>query len=179
MFIYSPCYHLIDEGSEQPDQNIPPEAFTILQASHADFHSGLIDIPNRYPTGRITYINNHQFVPLISLKEEDQDRLDHVKISTLTELLTYIESDTSAILLIEYHLSWFKPDKEEEIFQFNEVCKNRARRGGPVVLITAIMDRALLKLDGKADYFFQTGKIELRGRALANKEQTHFDSLPG
>lgn len=29
----------------------------------------------------------------------------------------------------------------------------------------------------KADYFFQVGKIELRGRALALKEQTQLDKL--
>ncbi len=169
-------YQMRDRNN--PIKNIPLQAFTVIQASHTDFHRDLADIPVRYPVGRITYINGHQFIPLIALKDEHQNRLDHLEISTLDELLTTIEADSSAILLIEYHLSWFKPDKEEEIFQFNEVCRNRARKGGPVVVITAIMDRALLKLDGKADYFFQVGKRELKGRALANKEQTNLDSLP-
>jgi hypothetical protein len=33
-------------------------------------------------------------------------------------------------------------------------------------------------LDGKADYFFQMGKIELRGRVLAIMEQTRLDKIP-
>ena len=53
-----------------------------------------------------------------------------------------------------------------------EVCRKRAQKGGPEVVITAVMNRALLALDGKADYFFQVGKIELRGRRLAIREQT-------
>lgn len=160
-----------------PIKNIPAQAFTIIQASHTDFHRDLADIPVRYPVGRITYINNHKFVPLLQFKDDHQDRLDHLVIPTLAELLEVIESDTSAILFIEYHLSWFRPDKEEEILQFNEVCRNRARKGGPVVVITAIMDRGLLKLDGKADYFFQVGKILLRGRRLEVKEQMHLDEI--
>lgn len=71
----------------------------------------------------------------------------------------------------------FGIDKPEEILLFNEVCKKRARLGSPVVIITAIMDRKLLGLDGKTDYFFQIGKIEMKGRRLAIKEQATFDNL--
>ena len=53
-----------------------------------------------------------------------------------------------------------------------------AQKGGPVVVITAVMDRALLAQDGKADYFFQIGKIEIRGRALAIRERTRLDEIP-
>ncbi len=63
------------------------------------------------------------------------------------------------------------------MLKFNEVCRKRAQKGGPVVVITAIMDRALLALDGKVDHFFQVGKIELRGRALAIKEQRRLDEI--
>jgi len=160
-----------------PLKNIPPEAFSIFQASHKDFLTCLTDIPRRYPTGRITYINNHDFVPLLQFKEEEQDRLDHLKINSLSELLEYIAADTSAILFIEYHLSWFRPYNKEEMIQFCEVCKTRARRGGPVVAVTAIMDRNLLFLDGKADHFFQVRTWELK-KVRAIKEQTYLDSLP-
>ena len=160
-----------------PLKNIPPEAFSIYQAAHKDFLTCLADIPRRYPTGRITYINNHDYVPLLQFKEEEQDRLDHLKIGKLSDLLEYISTDTSAILFIEYHLSWFKPDKEEEMNQFSEVCKNRARKGGPVVVVTAIMDRNLLGLEGKADHFFQVRTWELK-KVRAIKEQTYLDSLP-
>ena len=98
---------------DNPLKNIPPNAFTIIQASHAEFHRDLADIPIRYPTGRITYINNHQFVPLIQFSEEHQDRLDHIEIHTLDDLLKFIESDTSAILYIEYKLVWFGVDKTD------------------------------------------------------------------
>lgn len=162
---------------DNPLKNIPPNAFTIIQASHAEFHRDLAFIPIRYPTGRITYINNHQFVPMILFSEEYQDRLDHIEINTLDDLLKFIESDTSSILFIEYKLVWFGVDKTDQMLLFNEVCKNRARKGGPVVVITAIMDRALLVLDGKADFFFQIGKTQFRGRCLAIKEQTHWDEL--
>nr|WP_319537908.1 hypothetical protein [uncultured Methanospirillum sp.] len=160
-----------------PLKNIPPEAFSIYQAAHKDFLTCLADIPRRYPTGRIMYINNHDYVPLLQFKEEEQDRLDHLKIGSLSELLEFISTDTSAILFIEYHLSWFKPDKEEEMIQFNEVCKARARRGGPVVVVTAIMDRNLLVLEGKADNFFQVRTWELK-KVRAIKEQTYLDSIP-
>lgn len=83
-----------------PLKNIPYEAFSIFQTSHKDFHTCLADISRRYPTGRITYINNHNFVPLLQFKEEDQDRLDHLKIETLSELLGYITSNTSVILFL-------------------------------------------------------------------------------
>jgi len=99
-------------------------------------------------------------------------------ISTLSELLATIASDRSAILFIEYHLGWFGVDRSDQMLEFNEVCRKRAQKGGPVVVVTAVMDRALLALDGKADYFFQVGKIELRGRALAIKEQTRLDKVP-
>jgi hypothetical protein len=158
-----------------PLKNIPPGAFTIIQASHAEFHKELSDIPARYPSGRISYINNHQFVPLIMFKEEEQDRLDHLMITEPDKLLSTIESDTSAILFIEYHLSWFKPDSPEELNQFCEICRSRAKRGGPVVLITAILDRGLLALEGKADFFFQMGKIKLAGIRLKMKEQRSLD----
>ena len=46
-------------------------------------------------------------------KEKHQDRLDHLVISTLPDLLTTIESDTSAILFIEYHPVWFGVDKPD------------------------------------------------------------------
>jgi len=162
---------------DNPLKNIPPNAFTIIQASHADFHKDLADIPVRYPNGRITYVNNHQFVPLIQFSEEDQDRLDHVEIHALDDLLSFIESDTSAILLLEYKLVWFGIDKPDEMLKFNEVCRKRAQKRGPVVVITVIMDRALLALDGKADYFFQLGKIKYGRRSLACKEQRTFDEI--
>ncbi|MDD1730367.1 MAG: hypothetical protein LUQ50_15030 [Methanospirillum sp.] len=163
--------------TNNPLKNIPPAAFSIFQASHKDFHSCLADIPRRYPTGRITYINNHDFVPLLLFKDEDMDRLDHLKIGALPELLEYIAGDTSAILFIEYHLSWFKTDKEEEMIQFCEVCRSRSRRGGPVVVVTAIMDRSLLALDGKADHFHQVRTWGLK-KVRAIKEQTYLDSIP-
>jgi hypothetical protein len=159
-----------------PLKNIPPEAFSIIQASHKDFLTYLADIPRRYPNGRITYINNHDYIPLLQFNEEDQDRLDHLKIDSLSELLEYITADTSSILFIEYHLSWFKPDNKEEMIQFCDICKNRARRGGPVVVVTAIMDRNLLVLEGKADHFFQVLTWELK-KVRAIKEQTYLDSL--
>lgn len=161
-----------------PLKNIPPQAFTIIQASHSGFHRDLADIPVRYPTGQITYINDHQFVPLIRFQDEHQDRLNHLEILTFPDLLSTIESDTSAILFIEYKMKWFGIDKPEEMIRFQEVCRQRARQGGPVVVITAIMDRALLELDGKADYFFQIGKIQLKGRRLAMKEQITLDEFP-
>ena len=117
-------------------------------------------------------------MPLLKLKEEHQDRLDHLEIATLPEFLSAIASDRSAVLFIEHHLSWFGIDKPDLMLMFNEVCRKRAQRGGPVVVITAIKDRGLLALDGKADYFFQMGKIELGGRCLAIKEQTRLDELP-
>ena len=79
---------------------------------------------------------------------------------------------------MEHYHSWFTPDCTEELLNFNTVCRKRALRGGPVLYITVVMDRGLLKLDGKADYFFQMGKIPLRGKALAKKEQTYLDKLP-
>lgn len=161
-----------------PLKNIPPDAFTVIQASHEDFHKGLADIPVRYPDGQITYINNHQFVPLIKLREEHQDRLVHLEVHTLDDLLMIIESDRSAILIIEYKMAWFGIDRPEEIDLFNDVCKTRAKQGGPVVAITAIMDRGLLKLNGKADYFFQVGSLPLKGKRLAIREQTYLDALP-
>lgn len=110
-------------------------------------------------------------------KEEHQDRLNHLVISTLPDLLTTIESDRSKILFIEYHLAWFGVDRSDQMLKFNEVCRKRAQKGGPVVVITAVMDRGLLALEGKADYFFQLGKIKLRGRCLAIKEQTRLDEV--
>ena len=148
-----------------PLKNIQPDAFTVIQASHEDFHKDLADIPGRYPDGQITYINNHQFVPLIKIRDEDQDRLVHLEIHTLDNLLRVIESDRSAILIIEYKMAWFGVDKPEELEIFNETCKKRAKLGGPVLVITAVMDRGLLSLDGKADQFFQIGRIEMRGKA--------------
>lgn len=161
-----------------PLKNFPQHVFTIIQASHADFHRELADLPSRYPTGRITYINNHQYVPLLKIREEEMYRFNHYQIETLPELLSFIGNDSSSVLIIEHHLSWFKPDNAEELTSFNEICRKRAQRGGPVVYITAIMDRWLLKLDGKADFFIQIGKMPLRGRALALKEQTYLDNLP-
>jgi hypothetical protein len=168
---------------DNPLKNIPPGSFTIIQASHAQFHRYLADIPVRYPHGRITYINNHRFVPLVRFSEEHQDRLDHLVISTLPELLAAIESDRSAILFIEHKAVWFGVDTPDLLLRFTGVCTNRARNGGPVVVITSIMDRELLALDGKADYFFQVGKIPARGRAPASPEQKELDefvaAIPG
>ncbi len=162
-----------------PLKHIPPDAFTVIQTSHSEFHKELADIPVRYPKGQITYINNHKFVPLLRFREEHQDRLVHLQIPDITELLREIEEDESPILIIEYHLSWFRPDKSEDILAFNEVCRSRARQRGPVILITAIIDRTLLELDGKADFFFQIGKIQLKGKRLEIKEQAYLDEYPG
>ena len=157
-----------------PLKNIPKDAFSVFQASHKDFHTCLADIPDRYP-GTITYINNHDYVPLLRFREEDQERLIHKKIGNLDDLLDYISGDTSAILFIEYHLAWFRPDNKQELEQFCETCKSRAKADGPVAVITAVMDRNLLSLDGKADYFFQVKPWELRGRARAIKDQTELN----
>ncbi|MFH0966633.1 MAG: hypothetical protein V1862_02970, partial [Methanobacteriota archaeon] len=127
-----------------PLKNIPPQAFTVIQASHEDFHKDQADIPVRYPVGQITYINNHQFVPLIKFREEHQDRLIYLEIHTLHDLLAVIEIDNSAILIIEYKVTWFGVDKPEDRELFKDVCKKRAKQGGPVIVITAIMDRGLL-----------------------------------
>jgi hypothetical protein len=160
---------------DNPLRNISPNAFTVIQASHSEFHKELKNIPIRYPKGPITYLNNHPFVPLLQFKDEHHERLVHLKIHHLEEVLRVIEGDESPILFIEYHLSWFRPDTPGDLLVFTEVCKNRARRGGPVVLITAIMDRGLLELDGKADFIFQIGKTPLRGKRLEIKEQAHLD----
>ena len=155
-----------------PLRKIPPNAFTVIQTSHVEFHKELADIPVRYPKGSITYMNNHTIVHLLQFKDEDRDRLIHLKIPNFSDLLQVIEEDESPILFIEYHLSWFRPDSPEDLFTFNEVCRSRSRRGGPVVLITAVMDRGLLKLDGKADFFFQVGKIPMNAkRSGQNKRE--------
>jgi hypothetical protein len=105
-----------------PLKNIPPNAFTIIRASYAGFPKGLTDIPVRSPAGGITYINTHPFVPLLMFKEKHQDRLNHLVISTLPDLLTTIVSDRSAILFIEYHPAWFGVDRSDLKMKFNEVC---------------------------------------------------------
>jgi len=160
-----------------PLKNIPQDAFSVFQASHKDFHTCLADIPDRYPDGIITYINNHDYVPLLRFREEEQERLSHRKIGKLAKLLEYISGDTSAILFIEYHLAWFRPDNKQELEQFCETCKARAKAGGPVAVITAVMDRNLLSLEGKADYFFQVKPWELRGRARTLKDQTELSTF--
>jgi hypothetical protein len=161
-----------------PLKNIPPNAFTIIQASHEDLLKYLYNIPVRYPNGLITYINNHNFVPLIRFVEGYESKFLHLEIHSLEELLKNIESDESGILFIEYKLIWFGVDNPDSILRFNEVCRKRAKKTGPVVVITAIMDRNLLKLEGKADFFFQLGKIELHGRSKSVREQTYLDELP-
>lgn len=81
--------------------------------------------------------------------------MDYLVISTLPDLLTAIGSDGSAILFIEHHPAWFGMDKLDQMLKFNDVCRKRAQKGGPVVVITGFMDRGLLVLDGKTDCFFQ------------------------
>ena len=57
-----------------------------------------------------------------------------------------------------------------------EVITNRARKRGPVVMVTTIMDRNLLALNIEADNFHQVRTWELK-RFQAIKEQTYLDSL--
>ncbi|NLV26332.1 MAG: hypothetical protein GXY48_04075 [Methanomicrobiales archaeon] len=161
-----------------PLKNFPPHSFIIIQASHAEFHHSLADIPDRYKTGLITYINNHKFVPLLKIHEKNLNRFVHLRISSLSELCKAIQLDTSSVLIIEHHLSWFRPDDQDQLMNFNDICRKRAQCGSPVVYITAIMDRWLLKLDGKADCFFQVGKIPLTGKRLDIREQTDLDTMP-
>ena len=52
------------------------------------------------------------------VEEEYQDRLDHLVISTLPDLLTTIASDRSAILFIEYHLAWFDVDRSDQMLEY-------------------------------------------------------------
>jgi len=40
------------------------------------------------------------------------------------------------------------------------------------------MDRGLLELDGQAVFFFLIGKVPLKGKALALKEQVYLDQIP-
>jgi len=138
-----------------PLKIFPQNAFTFIQGSHTLFRKELSNLPSRYKTGHITYINNHQYVPLLKIREEDRYRYTHLQINNLPELLMTIENDTSAVLIIEHHLSWFKPDCPDEQKSLNSVCRKRALHGGPVVHITVIMDRGLLELDGQADFFFR------------------------
>jgi hypothetical protein len=161
-----------------PLKNFPQHAFTVIQGSHTLFHKELADLPSRYKTGCITYINNHQYVPLLKIREEERNRYTHLQIDNLPELLMTIEIETSAVLIIEHHLSWFKPDCPNDLKSLNSVCRKRALHGSPVVYITVIMDRGLLELDGQADFFFQIGKVPLKGKALVIKEQVYLDQIP-
>jgi hypothetical protein len=162
-----------------PLKNIPSHAFTIIQASPSEFHAELADIPIRYPKGPITYISNHSVIPLPQLSEEYQNRFVHQRISNLSDILTAIETDESPILFIEYHLSWFQHETPDERDMFNLIGKRRAHSGGPVVLLTTIMDQGLFDLDGKADFFFQSRRKPLKGKRLAFKEQGHIDDFSG
>ena len=139
----------------------------------------LPDIPIRYPKGLITYISNHSVIPLLQLSEEYQNRFIHQKISNLSDILTAIKTDESPILFIEYHSSWFEHETPDEREMFIQVCKRRAHTGGPVVLLTTIIDQVLFNLDGKADYFFQSRRKPLKGKRLAFKEQGHIDDFSG
>jgi hypothetical protein len=161
-----------------PLKQIPSSSFTIIQASHPEFHKYLADIPARYPNGRITYLNNHRFVPLLKLKEEDQDRLDHWVIQTFDELISTIESDKSAILFIEHGGIWYNVDYHDQMVMFNEVCRKRAQKGSPVVVLTVVMDRGLLSLEGRADYFYQIGKAAHQERQFRYKNQKKLDEIP-
>lgn len=174
----SPLPQFCMRDRNNPLKQIPPRSFTVIQTSHDMFQKDLADIPARYPCGRITYLNNHRFVPLLRLREEDRNRLDHREIQTFDELISTIESDRSAILFIEYGLTWFKVDYADQVVIFTDVCRTRARKGGPVVVITAAMDRGLLSLEGKADYFFQIGKEEHQERRLRTRNQKRLDEIP-
>jgi hypothetical protein len=69
-------------------------------------------------------------------------------------------------------MNWFGMDDPENRELFISSCKKRARQGIAVVVISAIIDQTLLEFEGTADYFFQMGRIELKGKRLAKKEQT-------
>lgn len=161
-----------------PLRNIHQNAFTIIQTSEDEFQRDLADLPVRYPDSQFTYISYHFNTPLIRFKEEYQDRMTCLKAGTLEDLTQIIEDDRSAVLFIKYNPGWFMVDRADLVLEFNECCRARARKAGPVVVLTSYMDRSLLKLDGKADYFYQVGKIRIRGKCLAIREQTRLDRLP-
>lgn len=160
-----------------PLKNIPDNAFTVIHTCRQEFFKYLADIPVRYPQGRITYITDHPYVSLIAFREEHQDRLDHLEIQSFQDLLRVIDNDCSAILFIEYKMNWVGMDDPENRELFISSCKKRARQGIAVVVISAIMDQILLEFEGTADYFFQMGRIELKGKRLAKKEQTILDGI--
>ncbi|HWQ68225.1 MAG TPA: hypothetical protein VN372_15315 [Methanospirillum sp.] len=158
-----------------PLKDIPPHAFSVMQASYEQFHRDLADIPERYPDGVCTYLASTSGEPYFIVPERYQDRVRYVQVQSFEELISAVEDDRSMILFISYSSLLFGVDDPARSARFCEVCKVRATNRGPVVVLTAYMDRTLLEMDGVADYFFQIGKVKLSGMRLRIREQKTLD----
>nr|WP_319539533.1 hypothetical protein [uncultured Methanospirillum sp.] len=117
-------------------------------------------------------------MPYLLLKEQYQESLDFRIAETFERLITIVRSDRSALLVIGHSPVRFGDDHTGRATLFGEVCRERAKKCGPVVLLATHSDPILSTLKEIADYFIEFGGIRLCGLRLAIKEQTTLESLP-
>ena len=161
-----------------PLKHLLPDAFTIIMASREIFRRDLADLPVRYPKMRIAYLSGLIGVPYLILKEQYQENLDFHMVETFERLIAIVRSDRSALLFIGHSPALFGYDHTDRAALFGEVCRERAKKSGPVVLLATNPDPILSALKETADYFIEFGGIRLNGVRLAIKEQTTLESLP-
>jgi len=161
-----------------PLKHLPPDAFSIVLASREIFRRDLADLPARYPKIKITYLTGLIGVPYLILKEQYQESLDLRMAETFERLISIVRSDRSSLLFIGHSPVLFDDDHAVRAALFGEVCRERAKKCGPVVLLATHPDPILSTLKETADYFIEFGGIRLCGLRLAIKEQTTLESLP-
>ena len=160
-----------------PLRHLPPRAFTIIQAFREAFIHDLADVPARYPTGTILYLSQSLTVPVLVVKKKYQDRVAYRQARTIEELIHEIEISRSPVIFIQYTPAWFDMNNPDDITRFITVCRDRARKKGPVVLLALHTTDIIPSLKDGADHDTSLSPVRLRGRVLALKEQIRLDQI--
>ncbi len=99
-------------------------------------------------------------------------------IGSFERLIEAIRSVRSVLLFIGHSPGLFGDDLVEKASLYGEVCRERARKIGQVILLATHPDLILSTLKETVDYFIEFGGIRLCGFRLAIKEQTTLESHP-
>ncbi len=158
---------------------IQPRAFSVIHGSPEDFARDLADIPEQYPAGRITDLTSYPRNPYLRIREGYQDRVHFQAVFTLDDLMEAIITDRSTLLILEYSFHWLITADDEEIDRFAGVCRDRARWWGPVILITCVMDREMVRVREQADQYLSMISLLYHGKEVYSRDQRGLGDFPG
>lgn len=132
-----------------PLQKIYRNIFTLHIAPRVDLIDAYEDLLIRIPKTPFRYVQQTQGSPYLIVEPHLKNRVKYEIAETFEGLTSVLHEEVYSILMIQYSPVWFESLASIEMFV--QLCRDRSRKYGSVVLMSMMKDTVLESIEQGVD----------------------------